>query len=140
MRNTYETEEDRRREAECRARIERIWQCSIEKNPKFYQIDLVAVKTGRIIFFFEVKGKGHYSTRYPTAFIGLAKWLKLVEVNRVTGIDTFLFFPFKDDQIIYANVALVKPTYRWGGRSRDQRDDQDLEPEVHIEIAEMKEL
>jgi hypothetical protein len=144
MRTQYENEDTLRAETELKERIEHVWKCALHKLPAFYQVDFVATSNeddSFIIGWLEVKCRSHALAKYPTVLLAASKWLKLVELARDTGLPSFFVAAFTD-AVLYLDVGKAIEAkglfrYRWGGRTVNKRDDQDVEPVVHIPIALM---
>lgn len=139
---TFETDEDRAREAEVANRFAERWGCTLHKNPKYYPIDWVEVANGKLISWLEIKCRDIAPTQYPTVILGVLKYAELMAAHSLTGLPARFAALFNDDRVRYIDVAKIPLplVFYWGGRSRRYRDMQDFEPEIHIKITDMMEL
>lgn len=151
MRETFETAATLEAETRLKEQLEHLWNVTLHKLPRFYQIDFVATRpvaeeSDDILGWVEVKCRTHSCTQYQTIILAVSKWLKLIELAKETLTPAMFAVAFTDatyyiDAGLYAQAVAEKGRrgvrYRWGGRTVNTRDEQDIEPVVHIPIKIM---
>jgi hypothetical protein len=137
VRPRYETEDDLRREQFVADRLMEAASITLFKLPDSYGPDFF--HKHRII---EVKCRKHSSDTYPTLLLALRKWRDgLFLAHLISG--QFVVAVGFTDGIFTASVDPKNlPTYEIvvGGRTRQTRDDGDIEPVVHIPISDMTKI
>ena len=70
----------------------------------------------------------------------LGEWMKAKELRDSTGLPTFLAVKYTDKDV-YCNLTNNTAHYiKWGARTKQTRDWQDVQPACHIVIEEFKTL
>jgi len=140
MRPTYETAEDRNNERRLAAKIERHYGCILQKMPMKLSLDFMAMRDGKAVAFIEARQRKIAMNTYPTYMLSLYKAMQARALTMTTGLPCFLAVQWTDK----AGIARLPPAHEdmhveMGGTTR--RDDpQDIEPMVHFDIANFKEL
>ena len=95
---------------------------------------------GKLKGFVELKKRLFKSTKYNDSLINLNKWMKAKELRDCTGLPTILAVRYTDRDM-YCNLT-DNTTYfvKWGARTKQTRDWQDVQPACHIVIEEFKVL
>jgi len=139
----YETEADLARE---RAVIERL-------NGGFYEIRKLPIKlhvdfglfdkeTGKLRRWAEIRCRNNPRDKYPTLFISLEKMLYISQLVNITSKPLSLLVEWTDVTgrfDIEKGDSLEEFDITWGGRGQ-LRDDQDVEPVMHIPNNKFKTL
>lgn len=138
-RRSYETEENLVKEREIADFIQSVWHMSLIKNPKSYRIDFGVMKGGRIRGWVEVKERKINLFTYPTVILSLAKWMQGRRLALETGTRFFFVIQVIDGSILCSEETSATRKVNYGGR-RDRNDSEDIEPVVHIPIADFRVL
>ena len=116
------------------------WGVNVEKLPITYGFDYAVLKDKEIVGFIELKNRNFKTTDFNDSMINLNKWLKGEELRDGTGLLTILACRYQDKDIYCKMTDSTKREVRWGARTKQTRDWQDIGPAVHIDIKEFKEL
>ena len=139
-RPTYETQTDRNNERRLAAKIEKHYNCILTKMPVKLSLDFMAIRDGKAVAFIEARQRKIAMNTYPTYMLSLYKAMQARALTMTTGLPCFLAVQWTDK----AGIAKLPPAHEdmrivMGGTTR--RDDpQDIEPMVHFDIANFKEL
>jgi hypothetical protein len=140
MRPIYETQTDRNNERRLAAKIEKHYRCVLQKMPMKLSLDFMAIRDGKAVAFIEARQRKIAMNTYPTYMLSLYKAMQARSLTMTTGLPCFLAVQWTDK----AGIAKLPPAHEemhveMGGTTR--RDDpQDIEPMVHFDIANFKEL
>jgi len=140
MRPIYETQTDRNNERRLAAKIEKHYNCILLKMPMKLSLDFMAIRDGKAVAFIEARQRKIAMNTYPTYMLSLYKAMQARSLTMTTGLPCFLAVQWTDK----AGIAMLPPSHddmhvEMGGTTR--RDDpQDIEPMVHFDIANFKEL
>ena len=140
MRPIYETQTDRNNERRLAAKIEKHYGCILSKMPMKLSLDFMAIRDGKAGAFIEARQRKIAMNTYPTYMLSLYKAMQARSLTMTTGLPCFLAVQWTDK----AGIAKLPPAHEdmrieMGGTTR--RDDpQDIEPMVHFDIANFKEL
>ena len=136
----YETQIDRNNERRLAAKIEKHYNCILQKMPMKLSLDFMAIRDGKAVAFIEARQRKIAMNTYPTYMLSLYKAMQARSLTMTTGLPCFLAVQWTDK----AGIAQLPPEHKdmhveMGGTTR--RDDpQDIEPMVHFDIANFKEL
>ena len=136
----YETQTDRNNERRLAAKIEEHYGCILSKMPMKLSLDFMAIREGKAVAFIEARQRKIAMNTYPTYMLSLYKAMQARSLTMTTGLPCFLAVQWTDK----AGIAKLPPAHedmhiQMGGTTR--RDDpQDIEPMVHFDIANFKEL
>jgi hypothetical protein len=136
----YETQTDRNNERRLAAKIEKHYNCILLKMPMKLSLDFMAIRDGKAVAFIEARQRKIAMNTYPTYMLSLYKAMQARSLTMTTGLPCFLAVQWTDK----AGIAKLPPAHEdmhivMGGTTR--RDDpQDIEPMVHFDIANFKEL
>ena len=136
----YETQTDRNNERRLAAKIEKHYGCILQKMPMKLSLDFMAIRDGKAVAFIEARQRKIAMNTYPTYMLSLYKAMQARSLTMTTGLPCFLAVQWTDK----AGIAKLPPAHEemhveMGGTTR--RDDpQDIEPMVHFDIANFKEL
>ena len=139
-RPTYETQTDRNNERRLAAKIEKHYGCILQKMPMKLSLDFMAIRDGKAVAFIEARQRKIAMNTYQTYMRSLYKATQARSLTMTTGLPCFLAVQWTDK----AGIAKLPPANEdmhivMGGTTR--RDDpQDIEPMVHFDIANFKEL
>lgn len=133
-----ETAEDLANEHAAAELLCKIWDADVCKlSPMLYRVDWAFSRAGKVKAFAEFKRR---SKKLDPVFIAAAKYMQLVELNRITNIPC-LFIVQWPEGLWYHSVKYPSPLLNemhMGGNSRGQNGD--IEPMVHIPFAEFTEV
>ena len=140
MRPTYETQTDRNNERRLAAKIEKHYGCILSKMPMKLSLDFMAIRDGKAVAFIEARQRKIAMNTYPTYMLSLYKAMQARSLTMTTGLPCFLAVQWTDKEgIAKLPQANEDMNIEMGGTTR--RDDpQDIEPMVHFDIANFKEL
>ena len=136
----YETQQDRDNEQGIARIVEHRFGCTLHKMPMKYTLDFAAVRNDSVVAFIEARQRKIAMNRYPTYMLSLYKATQARLLTMTTGLPCFLAVQWTDK----AGMVRLPPAFEdfyveVGGTTR--RDDpQDIEPMVHFDIANFKEL
>jgi hypothetical protein len=135
MRPRYETEEDLQREMFVKAQLEGASGATLTKLPDSYGPDFFT--PGRII---EVKCRKHEYVTYSTLILALRKWRDGLLLALTSGGKFVVAAGFLDGIWTLTIDPYELPDYKVviGGRTVQTRDDADIEPVVHLDLAAFK--
>ena len=120
--------------------IEKHWRCSLEKLPLDYRLDFALIKNKKIQAWVELKNRNLQSDDFNDSMINLNKWMKAKELRDSTNIPTILAVRYKYKDLWCALADDTEREVRWGARTKNTRDWQDIGPAVHIKLTEFKEF
>lgn len=129
----YETENDRRREADAVRKIIGP-KDTVQKLPIRYGIDFVVFRDEKPYKWVEVKCRNNPRSQYDDLMISVAKIHEGIRLSQMTGVPFVLLVEWSDcigSIRIYNTDGMA---ISWGGRS-DRNDPQDMEPVYHIPTA-----
>ena len=138
----YENAESLHDEREAAKRLERRWGCTLHKLPRSYEVDFAATRPGKgVVAWVEFKRRKMRWGQYPDIVVSARKAEALLRMARLCGKS---FFVVEDDdaEIRYARMD----GQHWagfvdiGGRTRQTRDDGDIEPVVKVMLERFKRL
>ena len=120
--------------------IEKRRGCQLKKLAIVYGFDYAVVKGSEIRGFLELKNRNFITTDFNDSIINLNKWMKAKDLRDATGLPTILACRYKDKDIFCRLTMETDYKLKWGARTKNTRDWQDVQPAVHINIKEFKEL
>lgn len=120
--------------------IENHWNCRFEKLPIDYRFDYALIKNNKIRAWVELKNRELNSNDFTDSMINLNKWMKAKELRDSTNIPTILAVRYKDKDLWCILADDTEIEIRWGARTKNTRDWQDIGPAVHIKLTEFKEF
>ena len=120
--------------------IEKRWGCQLKKLAIVYGFDYAVVKGSEIRGFLELKNRNFQTTDFNDSIINLNKWMKAKELRDATGLPTILACRYNNKDIFCNLTMETDYKLKWGARTKNTRDWQDIQPAVHINIKEFKEL
>ena len=138
MRPLYETSSDLDREYSCIERLMSAWKCDAHKLPISYQLDYMLERDRKPAGWCEIKCRNNTSTTYPTLMLSLSKMDRGIRFFKSTGLPFIVVASMQDGDFWYTYKELHKLPIKWGGRTKNVRDNQDSEPVVHIPMSLFK--
>jgi hypothetical protein len=133
-----ETQEDLAAERAAADILCRAWDAEVCKlSPMLYKVDWVFYRQGKVKAFAEFKRRNR---KMDTLLLSAAKYIQLLELNRMTGIMSMLVVQWPDG-LWYHEVqspAVLPLDLRMGGNSRGQNGD--YEPVIYIPVSEFIEV
>lgn len=140
MRNYINIREDvakaKPSEEQFRQRLSDKWKMPIQYNPDRFIVDFSVTDTNKVIkAFVEIKVRHFNHNQFPTYFIGIRKWTAGVNYFITTGIPFIIAMAWKDGVDTYYKYDYNdrgKWKFDHSGRTKQQWDNQDVSPVVHI--------
>ena len=120
--------------------IEMRWGCQLKKLAIVYGLDYAVIKGSEIKGYLELKNRNFQTTDFNDSIINLNKWMKAKQLRDSTKLPTILACRYIDKDIYCTLTDDTKHELRWGARTKNTRDWQDVQPAVHIMMSEFKEL
>ena len=120
--------------------IEKKWNCELKKLAIVYGFDYAIIKGGDLKGFLEIKKRNFKTDSFKDSMINLNKWMKAKELRDSTGLPAVLACRYIDKDIYCSLKEDTAHELRWGARTTNTRDWQDIQPAVHIDINQFKEL
>ena len=130
----YESASDRANEQAVADVLLERWRCSAVKLPISYELDYALTRNGTVMAWAEVKCRRVAREHYPTYMVSLRKVLAGLAMAERTNLPFLLLVQWTDA------LGWVTPAARniqLGGR-HDRGDSADVEPVIHVPIAEFK--
>jgi hypothetical protein len=137
MRPLYETSADRANEKDLACSLGLLWNAMPVELPKQYMVDWAFQRGKEIAAFCEIKCRRVNSDTYPSLILSLAKWMRMVDLSKATGLPVFLIVKYADGLVKIIKADRMRQRVIVGGRS-DRNDSQDMEPVVEIFNEELK--
>ena len=128
MRPIYETEHDRENEQTVFKWVGDEYGCTLLKVKGYHCCDSKIVRDGVQIGWAEVKRRHIDHNTYKWFKISDSKWKNLLQLAEADLLPVFLFILFDDGLF---QVPVIRQMYTkvvMGGRTKNPRDDQDIEP------------
>lgn len=136
MREQYETPQDRENEKAVAKIVGEQIGLRFFKIPISYRADYFLDRNGVAYGWAEVKVRNNLPFAYPTYMISFEKFVALRHWATESKTKALLFVQFSDKTIYWANLLHVDWTLAMGGRTKDPRDWQDIEPVVYIPMLD----
>lgn len=132
---------DKANEEDVRAAIESAWGVEIRRyGGHFDAIDFYALRGQKIAAHLELKSRTHESTKYPTVFLNVRKWMALTMTWLNMGVPSLFIVRFTNE-IRWIDVKNVDArNIRLGGCSRVVKAKSDIEPVIEVPIGQMNTL
>lgn len=132
----YESNKDRKSEAEVAAYLKKAMNLDCVKMPLSYRVDFIVYRLGKLFGFIELKTRSVNRQRYKTAIISLSKWHYGCRLSECLDVPFWIAFRWSNDLGFYRATCLaMNITVQQGGRT-DRGDKDDIEPVVHIPVKE----
>ena len=135
----YETDSDLCNEKNIAANIESAWGVSLQKTPRRYPYDYIALDFNEVaVALIEIKHRNNDSKKYQSYMISMGKLAECQGTAKTVGLafvlvvgfsDKIMFWPYKKNQF---DIEI-------GGR-RDRGDNQDIEPVAQIPMKHFKDI
>ena len=136
----YESQSDRDNERRLADVIERQNNCQLHKMPIKLSLDYMATRDGEAVAFFEMRKRKNAMHAYPTYMISLYKVMMANNLTLTTGLPCFLAVQWTDKAGMVRLPPSIEDFYVEVGGTTRRGDPQDIEPMVHFDIANFKEL
>lgn len=128
----YETPEEREREAEVRQACETAWSCELKKLASYEKLDYAAVRDEKPVAFVEIKCRNHKFGKFPTLMFGTTKIKQALFYSYAFGLDTLLVVRDGEGACFFTKIEPSKVELRYGGRTTNTRDPDDVSMVCHI--------
>jgi len=137
MRPLYETADHLSRETEFAQKIQERFNCELKKLPISHKIDFAAVREDQVVAWLEIKIRNCCVLQYNTYMISYSKYQELKLKAFTSGNAAIIAVRWNNEDRFYRVNESNVISLRWGGRTVQRRDFEDVEPMVHIPVAEM---
>lgn len=136
----FKSQEDEKNENEISSLLENAWGCTLGSFGKLSAIDWYAVKNGRLVGLLELKSRTHESTKFPTVFLNVRKWLALALASNGLGTPAIFVVRFTDcvKYIFLQDIDATK--IKIGGLTSIKKSRNDIEPLIEVDISKMRSL
>jgi hypothetical protein len=134
----YERPANLKDERDAIPKIERVWKCTLEKLPIWYNLDFVAVRDHRVVAWVEFKRRKHKFGKFPDVFLSVGKLRSGLSLASVSTKVPAIFVVQFDDCLAQAPFLGEWPI-GFGGRT-DRDDWQDREPVALIPVEAFRVL
>jgi hypothetical protein len=131
MRPRYESDSDRKGEADLLSFVCRRWDCTAEKLSDRYELDYLLLRNGVGCAWLELKIRTNAKAAYPTYMISFGKIMAARRLSGGSKLPSFLAVQWTDG-IHYTRLDEVKRFEVAIGGRRDRDDAQDIEPVILI--------
>lgn len=131
---------DLRNEQEVAAELGKAWGCEIKPFGPLCPIDFYALRNGLMVGLLELKSRTHDSSKYPTVFLNVRKWLALRLAETGLGVPAIFVVRFTDG-IFYIPVNDV-PTQKItiGGTKHLVKSFTDIEPVIEVPVGVLRRI
>jgi hypothetical protein len=103
-------------------------------------IDYYALVKGKMAGVVEVKCRSHESSRFPTVFLNVRKWLALQMASVGLGVPAYFVVQFADG-VRYINIAEVDAArHRVAGTKYLVKSHTDIEPVIEVPVSQMEKV
>lgn len=119
-----------------RQRLQDAWKLPVQYNPDRFIVDFCVTKEdNRIVAFVEIKVRHFKHNQFPTYFIGIRKWTAGINYFNATGIPFIIGMAWNDGVDTFYKYDpddKDKFIFEHSGRTKQQRDNQDISPVIKI--------
>jgi hypothetical protein len=131
----FQTKEDRDNEREVADILARAWDCEIRPFGALAAVDWFAVKRGRTVGVLELKSRSHESSKYPTSFLNVRKWMALTMTSFGLGCPGFFVLRLHDG-VFWAPLSQIDATNnRIAGTAHIVKSHNDIEPQIEVPMS-----
>jgi len=114
------------------------WNCELNKLPRAYYIDFLATRDKVGVAWVEVKCRRFNHDEYDTFMVAVQKWNAGWQHVLSTGLPFLIVVGYFDCVKFLEVTDAVDFWIEYGGRTVQQRDDEDIEAMVHIPRHQLK--
>lgn len=134
----YESDNDRRREREFFAAIERRFRCQCHKLHISNQLDFLGSRNGEGVVWGETKHRTHGHKDHPTVILSRHKTHHGIKLSKLTGLPFIAFWRFTDGDYYWRAPGSIYHyrEERWSAANHNH-DPLDIEFVIHIPIEEL---
>lgn len=134
----FATRNDAAAEDETARLVEQTWGAELHRFGPLAPIDYYAIRHGRLVGLLELKTRSHASTKFPTVFLNVRKWLALRMASMGMGVPAVFVARFEDGARWIDVEDVDASTARMGGCLRVVKAASDVEPVIEVPVAEMR--
>ena len=134
----FQNEGDRQNEREVAELLEKAWNCTIRPFGAFSAVDWFAVRENRLVGVLELKSRPHESTKYPTVFLNVRKWLALSIATVSLDCPALFIVRFTNGVFWVAVADIDARLHRIGGCTEIVKSHNDIEPIIEVRIEILK--
>ena len=134
----FQSTDDQRAERDVAVALGQAWQCTLRPFGALAAIDWYAVRDERLVGVVELKHRSHASTRFPTVFLNVRKWLALLLAGQGLGVPS-IFVVQWTDQLGWVSVpAIDARQVIVGGCAALVKSVSDIEPVIEVPVASFR--
>lgn len=137
---SFATKKDRKNEIRIAKLVESRWKCQLHPFGPLSPIDWYATRHGRVVSVLEAKTRSHSSTKFPTVFLNVRKWLSLLLTQNGLGVPAIFIVLFTDGAKYILVNQVEASNVRIGGCSQIVKSSSDREPVIEVPVRKMKSL
>ena len=134
----FRSREDESNENEVAAQLAEAWGCEIRSFGMLAPVDWYAVRQGRLVGVLELKSRPHESTRFPTVFLNVRKWLALRLAAVGLNVPDLFVVRFTDAVRWILVSDIDASNIQIAGCSRTVKSRSDVEPVIHVPISSLR--
>jgi hypothetical protein len=135
----FQTEADTANERAVAEILSEKFGCEIRSFGGRSEVDMYAVRDGRMAAVIELKTRKNSSTTYPTVFLSMRKYVDLRAFSHLFGVPA-IFVVMYDDGIRYIDIGDVDTSrHIMGGNSRNKAYN-DIEPLIEVPVESLQVL
>lgn len=137
----FKSEKDEKNEHAIAELLSKTWRCSLHAFGMLSPIDWFAERDGRVIGILELKCRTNESTKHPTVFLNIRKWLALMLGQIGMGVPAIFVVQFTDS-VRWIEISKVDSrAIKIGGWSLENaKAYTDIEPLIEVPVWTMHEL
>lgn len=136
----FRSQQDELNEEEVAFRLADGWRCQVRSFGMLAPVDWYAIRDGRLVGVLELKSRPHPSSRFPTVFLNVRKWLALRLAATGLGVPDLFVVRFEDG-IWWTPVSEIDASrIQIAGCTRSVKSRSDVEPVIHVPVAAMRAL
>ena len=139
-RKQYEFNDDRRHEEQIVKVLAERLNATAVKLTKHERLDYALYLRGEVEGVVEVKRRQGSGLRYPEWFIADQKWSFGAGISRKEEIHFFILFEWDEGVFAYRHRTDDKFRTEVAGRTKQTRDEYDVEPMIYIPRGRFKQL
>lgn len=134
---TFSNQQDLEADDAAIVSMQEAWGCEIHRFGVLSPIDFFATRHGRLSAVIEHKSRSHDSTRFPTVFLNVRKWLSLQLAHVGLGVPALFVVTFTDG-MKWIDLAHVDATRaKIGGCASQVKARSDVEPVIEVVVSSM---
>lgn len=132
----FATEADHRNERAVAAELSEKFGCEVRCFGGRDEVDMYAVRNGRMSAIIELKTRKIHSTKHATVFLAMRKYLDMTRIGAAFAVPAIFVVKY-EDCTKYINLSDVDTSrHTMGGNSRNKAYN-DIEPLIEVPVTQM---